>query len=111
MGLLGEALESLAKETFKDKVVYHVNRDSSAINARETVEKKDREKSKKPPEKRGRPPKSKGKQDKQPGEMEKQITQDASDSLEKLNKKCSFGCKKTARGIYRIGKDINYTLM
>jgi hypothetical protein len=46
----------------------------------------------------GGPPKSEGKRDKQPSEMEKQVTQGAPDSLEKLNKKCSFGCKKNSQG-------------
>ena len=37
-------LEGLAKETFKDKVVYHICRDSTAIPARETVVKKNGQK-------------------------------------------------------------------
>ena len=40
MEILSGMLEGLAKVTFKDKVVYHVSRDSSAINAREKAEKK-----------------------------------------------------------------------
>jgi hypothetical protein len=97
-GLLPGTLESLVKETFKDKVVYHTSRDSTAINARETVEKKDREKGKNPPKKRGRPPKGAEKQEKQPTEMETQITESPSASLAKLNKNCSFGCKKNSQG-------------
>jgi transposase len=57
-GILPVKLEGFAKETFKDKVVYHVNRDSSAINAREKVEKKSEGKGKKLQKKRGRPRKS-----------------------------------------------------
>ena len=52
--------DGLCKETFKDKVVYHICRDSTAIHARESVPKKP----KKPPElpkKLGRPPKTQGK--------------------------------------------------
>jgi transposase len=97
-GILPATLEGFAKETFKDKVVYHVNRDSSAINAREKAEKKSKGKGKKLQKKRGRPRKSEKKPEKQQTEMEKQITEDAIDSLEKLNKKCSFGCKKNSQG-------------
>jgi transposase len=97
-GILPAALENLAKETFKGKVVYHVSRDSSAINAREKAEKKSKGKGKKPQKKRGKPRKGEGKPEKQQTEMEKQITEDAADSLEKLNKKCSFGCKKNSQG-------------
>jgi hypothetical protein len=98
MGILTGTLEDFAKETFKGKIVYHVSRDSSAINARETVEKKDKKKSKKTLKKRGRPRKGAVKQEKQPTEMEQQITRSAADSLEKLNKKCSFSCKKNSQG-------------
>jgi hypothetical protein len=97
MGIMPGMLESLAKETFKGKVVYHVSRDSTAINAREKVEKKDNKKHEKPQKKRGRPPKTAKKQEKQPSEMEKQAAQSPSDSLEKLNKNSSFGCKKNSQ--------------
>ena len=97
-GILPGTLESLVKETFKDKVVYHISRDSTAINARETVEKKDSEKGTKPLKKRGRPPKSAEKQEKLPTEMENQITESPSASLAKFNTNCSFGCKKNSQG-------------
>ena len=98
MEILDGMLEDFAKETFKDKIVYHVSRDSSAINARETVEKKNKKKDKKTLKKRGRPRKGAVKEEKQPTEMEKQVTQSASVSLEKLSKKCSFSCKKNSQG-------------
>jgi hypothetical protein len=97
-GILPVTLEDFARETFKDKTVYHVNRDSSAINAREGVKKKDKGKGKKPQKKRGRPRKDTIKQEKQPSEMERQITVSASDSLKTLSTKCSFGCKKNSHG-------------
>ena len=96
--ILQVMLEDFAIETFKNKIVYHVNRDSSAINARESVEKKDKKKNKKPLKKRGRPRKGEEKKEKQPSKMEMQTTQSALDSLEKLNKKCSFSCKKNSHG-------------
>jgi hypothetical protein len=96
--ILPGMLEDFARETFKDKIVYHVSRDSSAISARERVEKKDKKKGKKPQKKRGRPRKNAIKQEKQPTEMERQITESASYSLKKLNTKCSFGCKKNSHG-------------
>jgi hypothetical protein len=98
IGIMPGMLENLAKETFKDKVVYHVSRDSTAIHARETVEKKEREKVEKTAKKRGRPPKTTEKQEKQPTEMERQITESPSDSLERLNKNSAFGCKKNSQG-------------
>jgi len=91
-------LERFAKETFKDKVVYHINRDSTAINARETVKKENGKNDEKPLKKRGRPPKSEGKREKQPSEMAIQIESDPYDSLKKLDTECSFGCKKNSQG-------------
>ena len=96
--ILSETLEGFARETFKDKIVYHISRDSSAINARETVEKKDKKNGEKPEKKRGRPRKGAEKQEIQPTGMERQITESASDSLKKLNTKCSFSCKKNSQG-------------
>jgi len=91
-------LESFAKKTFKDKVVYHVNRDSTAINARETVKKEKCKNDGKRLKKRGRPPKSEEKREKQPCEIELQIEADPYASLKKLNTECSFGCKKNSQG-------------
>ena len=95
--LLEKTHEKFASEAHKDKTMYHVSRDSSAINARETAKKERVKKEKKPNKKRGRPRKCEEKREKQPTEIEKQITQSASDSLEKLNKKCSFSCKKNSQ--------------
>ena len=96
--MVQEILKRLAKETFKDKVVYHICRDSTAIDARETVKQEKDKKDEKEAKKRGRPPKDEGKREKQPTEMEKQVTSSPHDSLEKLNKNCSFGCKKNSQG-------------
>jgi len=63
MEILPGMLEGLAKETFKDKVVYHVSRDSSAINAREKAERKGGKNREKPLKKRGRPAKGAEKQE------------------------------------------------
>jgi transposase len=91
-------LDALVKKAHKGKIVYHVSRDSTTIAAREKPlqkEKKPLEKSKK---KRGRPPKGAIKTPKDPTVLEVQVTEDPSVSLEKLNKKCAWGCKKNSQG-------------
>ena len=93
-----DILGEFAKEEFKDKVVYHHNRDSTAINAREKVVRKKKEKSKKQHKKRGRPSKTEAKCEKQPTKMEQQIIDSPEKSLEALDKKCAFGCKKNSQG-------------
>jgi len=90
--------DKLTAAVLKDKIVYHISRDSTAIQARETVPKKAAKKPPEPPKKRGRPPKTAIKQEKQPKEMEKQLTEDPYVSLNNLNKKCAYGCKQDSRG-------------
>ena len=90
--------ERLSKETFKDKVVYHMCRDSTAISARETVPKKPVQTVEKRFLTRGRRPKTAKKREKQPTVMETQLPEAPSVSLEKLDKPCAFGCKKNSRG-------------
>jgi len=96
-GIWGPALDGLVKEAHEGKVVYHVNRDSTMVAAREKAAKKDK-KVKKAKKKRGRPPKNAVKMPKEPTELEKQVLQDADASLEALNKNCAFGCKKNSQG-------------
>jgi len=95
---LDDIVGEFAKEEFKGKVVYHNNRDSTAINAREKVIRKKKEKSKKQLKKRGRRPKTEVKCEKQPTEMEKQLTASPEKSLDALGKKCAYGCKKNSQG-------------
>jgi hypothetical protein len=95
---LDNILEKFAKAEFKDKVVCHNNRDSTAIHAREKVIHKKNKIGEKQPKKRGKLSKTEAKQEKQPGEMQKQLTACPEESLDALNKQCSFGCKKNSQG-------------
>jgi transposase len=97
-GLWDPGLDDLVKEAHKGKVVYHVNRDSTMIAAREKGPPKKDKNVEKPKKKRGRPPKSAVKAPKKPPELECQVSDEASVSLEKLDKKCAWGCKKNSRG-------------
>jgi transposase/IS5 family transposase len=100
----GPALDDLVKEAHKGKVVYHVNRDSTMVPAREKAPLTKDTKAEKTKKKRGRPPKNAEKEAKQPTELEKQVTEDAQASLEKLNKNCAWGCKKNSQGNIEITK-------
>jgi hypothetical protein len=74
-----------------------VNRDSTAIPAREKVSKKEGKKERKPAKKRGRPAKTAHPQE--PTVMEKQAKQEAETSLEGIDKECTWGgARKTAKG-------------
>jgi len=99
--IIPETHDDLTRETFMNKIVYHINRDSTAISAREKAEKKKKDKTpKKRSKTRGRPPGTTGKRkkQKQPTEIEMQITEEISTSLERFNKKCVYGCKESPSG-------------
>ena len=98
-GVLQKTHDGLTEKAFNGKVVYHVCRDSTAIHAREKVERK--KKIKMPqtiPRKRGRPRGTTGKRKKPPREMVLQFDETPCVSLERLNKKCSTGAKRSSQG-------------
>ena len=99
--MLNGILEKLARETFKDKVVYHVCRDSTAIHAREKAEKKPKKTPQTTPKKRGRPRKT---DEKQPTEIERQLTEEPCCSLERLHKKCTLGFKQNSNSQFTFWK-------
>jgi IS5 family transposase len=98
LDIFTETLAAITEKTFAGKAVYHVNRDSTAIPARETVVKEPSKKPEKHAKKRGRPAKNALREPKAPTELEKQTKQEAHTSLNELNKKCSWGCKKNSQG-------------
>jgi hypothetical protein len=97
-GILERTLDGIVSMAHKGLVVYHVNRDSTAIPAREGVVKKGEEKTPKRGRKRGRPAKNSPKVPKEPTVIEKQAQQDAHTSLEGIDKECAWGCKKNSEG-------------
>jgi transposase len=71
-GIWSPALDALVHKAHEGKVVYHVNRDSTMIPAREKAAAKADKNVKKPKKKRGRPPKNTVKPPKEPEGLEKQ---------------------------------------
>ena len=88
--------ESLIKKYYKEEIVGHNSRDSTAIDAREKPLKK--EKVKKVAKKQGRPKKGE-KRIKEPTRLEKQASGiELSDMLDDLPKACDVGSKKNSKG-------------
>ncbi len=88
--------ESLIKKYYKDEIVGHNSRDSTAIEAREKPLKK--EKLEKIAKKRGRPKKGE-ERIKEPTRLEKQASGiGLSDMLDDLPKACDVGSKKNSKG-------------
>jgi hypothetical protein len=98
------AFEALVIEAHKGAVVYHVNRDSTAIAAREKPEKKPAKTADKTPKKRGSPKKDSVKAEKKTPALEKQPTQTPQQSLAEINKNCAWGMKKNSEGHIHVWK-------
>jgi IS5 family transposase len=97
--VIDKAHTGLTEKVFRNKVVYHLCRDSTAVCAREMVERKEKDKTPQTmPKKRGRPRGTTGKREKKPTEMELQLGESPEVSLARLNKKCSIGAKQNKRG-------------
>ena len=88
--------EAVIRETHEDRLVGHISRDSTAIEAREKPTSKE-----KPPEpakrKRGRPKKGEEKP-KEPKRLERQSTMSKQEMLDDLPTECTVGTKKNSKG-------------
>jgi transposase len=91
-----QTLDALVKKVHEGKIVYHNNRDSTAIEAREKAVKPDKKPEGK--KKRGRPEKGAIRPEKAGNTLKTQINQTAEAALEHINKNCAFGCKKNSQG-------------
>lgn len=93
--------ESLINQHLKDSLVGHISRDSTAIEAREKPQKKDKvacgSKSQKPKRKQGRPKKGEERV-KEPTRLERQQSMSIEEALKELPKGCDVGTKKNSKG-------------
>jgi transposase len=96
--IMGEALDKLVKDAHEGKVVYHVSRDSTAIEGREKVEKKERGEEKRGKKQRGRPRKGENRPPKEETTIEKQVHARVEESLSNIDTACAHGCKKNSHG-------------
>ena len=94
--IVEETLDTLVVNTHKDRVVYHVCRDSTAIKAREKWPEK---KAKEVKYKRGRPKKGEIRLKRRKTYLLKQQVQEPLEvSLADIPKLCSYGRKQTSKG-------------
>jgi hypothetical protein len=93
--------ESLVEQHMKDHFVGHISRDSTAIEAREKPQKKNKaaveSSTQKPKRKRGRPKKGEERV-KESTRLERQQSMTAEKMLEDLPKDCDVGTKKNSKG-------------
>lgn len=96
---LGETVHQALVSTYVgERIIGHISRDSTAIEARERPAVKP-EKPKKPkPKKRGRPRKDEPPREPQPTRLERQMKQTAEEAIAELPTLCDVGAKKNAKG-------------
>ncbi len=98
-GILEQILKDMVQKAYKDKIVGHVLRDSTAIEAREKpVNKKKEVAEPKRKRKRGRPRKGETKAEKRLKRLARQVAQRPGKALRELNRQCSWGCKQNSQG-------------
>lgn len=89
--------KGVVEEHTDEKIVVHVSRDSTAVEAREKPVKKAKPATK-AKRKRGRPKKGEQVPQPEPTRLVRQLTQTPEEALAELSRVCDVGCKKDAKG-------------
>lgn len=89
--------EALIKKIHEGRIVGHVRRDATAIEAREKPAKKPKAPAPEAPKKRGRPRKGEEKP-KEPTLLERHVNLSLQECLDDLPKQCDVGTKKNSKG-------------
>jgi Transposase DDE domain/Transposase domain (DUF772) len=97
-GLPGRVHEAPIVRTRKDRLVDHISRDATAIEAREKPVKPAQPAAKTPKRKRGRPEKGEPAAKKEPRRLERQTGMRLAEMLANLPTACSVGTKRNAKG-------------
>jgi hypothetical protein len=95
--LPGRAHEALIKLTHKDRLVGHISRDTTAIEAREKPA-RTAAPEKAPKRRRGRPKKGEAAPQKEPRRLERQVNMTLAAMLADLPTVCTVGTKRNAKG-------------
>jgi hypothetical protein len=93
----------MIEDTLGEQLIGHISRDSTAIEARESIAKKDKATAipAKPKNKRGRPAKGEVRPPPEPSALERQSSQTLAQMIAELDTACATGTKKNAQG-YKI---------
>ncbi len=97
-GLPARVHEALIQKTHKDRLVGHISRDATAIEAREKPVKAPEAPAAATPRKRGRPKKGETAAPKEPRRLERQTGMTLNEMLKDLPTACAIGTKRNAKG-------------
>lgn len=101
--LMQRVHEHMIKDILEGQIIGHISRDSTAIQVRESIAKKDLAQAApvKPKHKPGRPKKGQVRPPQEPSVLERQAAQSLEQMLAELDTACATGTKKNAQG-YKI---------
>ena len=102
--LIQQVHARMIQDALGEQLIGHISRDSTAIEARETIAKKDKTQAAapaKPKAKRGRPSKGEVRAPPERSALERQRNQPLAQMLAELDTACTTGTKKNAQG-YKI---------
>jgi len=106
---LGErAHEALIKNYQSERLVGHISRDSTAIEAREKAIKKESPSELKPKAKRGRPRKGEERPPAEPTQLERQLNISLEEMRAELSKVCDVGTKRNSKGYQESWKGYKF---
>ena len=90
--------EEMIKSALGNKLVWHISRDATEIEAREKAVKKEEAPDPKPKAPRGRPRKGEARAQKQPTRLERQGARSLAENLADLPTACDWGTKRNSKG-------------
>ncbi|HSW62628.1 MAG TPA: transposase [Dissulfurispiraceae bacterium] len=91
-------LNGLGVDFYKDRIVGHISRDSTAIDAREAPVNKKRDVAPRLKRKRGRPRKGEQRPERKRSRIEQQLRMKPGKAVAELDRACSWGCKTNSQG-------------
>jgi len=97
-GLLEKMHEELIRQGCESRLVFHVNRDATAIDGREKPAKKEKKPKAEGGRKKGRPRKDEPREPEAPKRLEMQPTRTLEENLADLPQQCDVGCKRNSKG-------------
>jgi len=104
-GELGQRVhEALIKNYQAERLVGHISRDATAIEAREKAIKKEKAPEPKVKMKRGRPKKGEERPPSEPPQLERQLNMSLEEILSGLSKVCDIGTKRNSKGFQESWK-------
>jgi hypothetical protein len=102
--IIEQSLYRMVRSYHQGRIVGHISRDSTAIEAREKPKNKKNEVKPKKKRKRGRPRKDERRPPKEKKRLERQMSMSSGSALRELDKECTWGCKQNSQGNVQFWK-------